>query len=154
MVIGLMLTFLLCTTTQSIGYTVQTSNDTTFRGPELEVSTDKLFYRIGEDVTIFLTNVGDEVLSGGGPTITIYDDDNGIVYQEATYCWWELEPGEFIEWIPWDQTNQQGQQVPIGRYVAEGFLSGVNINFIDSTVFYITNFHAYQELAQESTIIP
>lgn len=110
-------------------------------GPILEVTTDKLVYSVGELVTIFLTNVGDETLCGGGPIITIYDEQEEIVYQEATYCWHELEPGEYIEWPPWDQTNQQGQQVPIGQYVVEGFLSGNGENYIDNTTFFIINYN-------------
>ena len=108
-------------------------------GPILEVTTDKLLYSIGELVTIFLTNVGDETLSGGGPIITIFNEQKEIFYQEATYCWHELEPGEYIEWLPWDQTNQQGQQVPIGEYVAEGLLSGGGEDYVDNTTFFIIN---------------
>jgi len=110
-------------------------------GPVLEVTTDKLVYRVGEPVAIFLTNVGDEMLIGGGPTVTIYDEQEDIVYQEATYCWHELEPGEYIEWLPWDQTNKQGQQVPIGMYVVEGLLSGVYGNYVDNVTFFIINYN-------------
>lgn len=110
-------------------------------GPVLEVTTDKTVYSLGEPVTIFLTNVGDETLSGGGPIITIYDEEEEIVYQEATYCWHELEPGEYIEWPPWDQTNQQGQQVPVGEYVVEGFLSGGGENYVDNATFFIINYN-------------
>jgi len=107
-------------------------------GPILEVTTDKLVYNMGQLVTIFLTNVGDETLSGGGPIITIYNAQEEIVYQEATNCWYELEPGEYIEWLPWDQTNQQGQQVSTGKYVAEGFLSGDEENYVDDAIFFIS----------------
>jgi hypothetical protein len=106
-------------------------------GPVLEVTTDKSIYTVGEPVTTFLTNVGDETLSAGGPIITIYNDENEIVYQEATYCWYELDPGEYIQWLPWDQTDQQGQQVPVGRYIVEGFLSGGGENYVDDATFYI-----------------
>ena len=108
-------------------------------GPVLEVTTDKEVYIQGEAVTIFLTNVGDEVLSGGGPIVTIYNNENEIVYQDACYCWYELEPGEYVTWPPWDQTDQQGNQVPIGAYVVEGFLSGGEEGYIDDAIFYIVS---------------
>ena len=107
-------------------------------GAVLEVSTDKEVYSLGEAVIIFLTNVGDEILSGGGPIITIYNGGDEIVYQEACYCWYELEPGEFITWPPWDQTDQLGNQVPLGRYVVEGFLSGGSGGYTDNATFFIS----------------
>jgi len=109
-------------------------------GPVLEVTTDKETYSQGELVTIFLTNIGDEVLSGGGPIITIYNEYNDIVYQLGAYCWVELEPGEFVDWWPpWNQTDQQGVQVPTGTYVVEGFLSGFEENYSDTAIFYIVS---------------
>ena len=108
------------------------------QGAVLEVTTDKTFYILGEPVTIFLTNVGDEILSAGGPIITIYDSEDEIVYQEACYCWYELEPGEYVTWPAWDQTNQQGYQVPVGSYIVEGFLSGFDESYVDEAAFYIS----------------
>lgn len=126
-------------------------NNTAFRGPLLEVTTDKTYYDIGEDVYIFLTNIGDETLSGGGPIITIYDENDNIVYQEATYCWYELEPGEYIEWPPWDQTDQYGNQVPDGEYTVEGYLSdGNGGGWVDDAIFYIGNYKG-EELDQYQT---
>jgi len=107
------------------------------RGAELEVTTDKDVYDPGETVTIYLTNIGDEILYGSGPIITIYNNESEIVFQEATYCWHELEPEEYITWT-WDQTDQQGQQVPNGFYVVEGALYGVGETFVDSSIFAVT----------------
>ena len=91
-------------------------------------------------VNIFLTNVGDEVLSGGGPLVTIYNEENEIMYQLGAWCWVELEPGEFIDWWPpWDQIDKQGEQVPVGTYVVEGFLSDGEDGYIDTAIFYIVN---------------
>ena len=108
-------------------------------GAVLEVTTDKTAYCLGEPVTIFLTNVGDEILSAGGPIVTIYNNEEEIVYQEACYCWWELEPEEYITWLPWDQTDQQGNQVPVGEYVGEGFLSDGGEGYVDTAIFFITD---------------
>ena len=108
------------------------------QGAIFEVTTDKTLYILGESVTIFLTNVGDENLSAGGPIITIYDSEDEIVYQEACYCWYELEPGECITWPSWDQTNQQGDQVPVCSYIVEGFLSGFDESYVDEAAFYIS----------------
>jgi len=146
--IGMVLIMLIFSTIASLGSNVTDNKNSEVyirnpcsMGPELDVTTDKKEYNIGEPVTIFLTNIGDEILSAGGPIITIYDEDEEIVYQEGTYCWHELDPGEYIEWLPWDQTNQQGQQVPVGKYVAEGFLSGVSENYVDTETFFIINYN-------------
>ena len=138
MSLGIILVLLLLSLTSSVStFTITSDAPCSTGGPELEVTTDKRFYRQGESVAIFLTNIGDEVLSAGGPIVTIYNRENEIVYQEGCYCWWELEPGEYIEWPPWDQTDQYHQQVPYGKYVVEGFLSGYDHDFIDSATFYI-----------------
>ncbi len=109
------------------------------QGAVLEVTSDKSLYSLGEPVKIFLINVGDETLSAGGPIITIYNNKDEIVYQQACYCWYELEPGEYVTWPPWDQTNQQGEQVPVGYYVVEGFLSGFDENYVDDATFFISD---------------
>lgn len=110
-------------------------------GAVLEVTTDKTVYCLGEPVTVFLTNVGDEILSAGGPIVTIYNEDDEIVYEEACYCWWELEPGEYITWPSWDQTDKQGNQVPVGEYIGEGFLSGGGENYVDTAIFFIIDYN-------------
>ena len=137
--VGVVLIILLLSSTSSLGIAIASNKKSSSTGAVLEVTTDKIIYSPGEPVAIFLTNVGDELLSAGGPIITIYNNDNEIVYQEATYCWYELEPGEYVTWPPWDQTDQQGVQVPVGRYVVEGFLSGGEENYIDTATFYIFN---------------
>jgi len=109
-----------------------------YYGPELEISTDKTVYQPGEEVQIFFKNIGDELLCGGGPTVTIYNEENEIIYQLASYCYWELEPGEFMEWPPWDQTNFQDEQVEVGSYVIEGLLTGNDEVYIDTTTIYIS----------------
>ena len=148
LVVGVLSITMLLSATGSLGYSIadKVCYDALLHeehmipiGPQLDVTTDKETYEVGELVTIYLTNVGDEVLCGGGPIVTIYDQDDAIVYQLGCYCYWELEPGEYIEWIPWDQTNQQNEQVPVGTYVAEGFLSDGEEGYIDTATFAIVN---------------
>jgi len=153
------ITLLLTSTSSAIFINIYNKNQV-FGGPVLEVTTNKYDYISGESVIIYLTNIGDETLSGGGPIITIYNENNDIVYQEATYCWYELEPGEFVEWPQWDQTDQQGQQVPNGEYSVEGFLSnGNNGGFVDDAIFYIGIINSdeldqFQTEMTENTLIP
>jgi hypothetical protein len=111
------------------------------KGAELDITTDKTFFQIGEMVEIFFLNIGDATLYGGGPIVTIYNYEDEIIYQEACYCYWEIEPGEFMEWSPWDQTNKNGEQVPVGEYTVEGFLSGNQENYVDTTTIYIVDFN-------------
>jgi hypothetical protein len=142
--IGIVLITLVLSTIGSLGIPIVDNKnaeifwkDPVLMGPLLEVTTDKTAYCLGEPVTIFLTNVGDEILSAGGPIITIYNEDDVIVYQDACYCHWELEPEEYITWPSWDQTDQQGNQVPIGRYEVEGFLSNGGEDYVDNATFFI-----------------
>lgn len=148
LLVGIVLILMVCSTTGSLGFTIEHKKIDNIacekhllpRGPVLEVTTDKETYSQGELVTIFLTNVGDEVLSGGGPIVTIYNEENEIVYQLGAYCWVELEPGECIDWWPpWDQTDEQGEQVPVGSYIVEGFLSNHEDGYSDTAIFYIVN---------------
>jgi hypothetical protein len=132
-------TFVLLIAVLMVLTTMVTTGAGESQGAILEVSTDKTLYIIGEPVIIFLTNVGDENLSAGGPIITIYDSEDEIVYQEACYCWYDLEPGEYVTWPAWNQTNQQGDQVPVGGYVVEGFLSAYDENYVDDANIFISN---------------
>jgi hypothetical protein len=108
------------------------------RGPELEVTTDKNVYKIGKIVTMFFTNIGDQTLSGGGPIVSYYNEENELVYQEAVYCWWELDPDEYFTWT-WDQKDFNNKQVPVGEYAVEGYLSGGENGFVDTATFYIVD---------------
>ena len=150
--LGVVLVLVLLSTTGSLGSIEVNNKNPSSTGALLEVTTDKKMYNQGELVTIFLTNIGDEILSGGGPIVTIYNKNDEIVYQEACYCWVELEPGECIDWWPpWDQTDLYGNQVPVGRYVVEGFLSGSEEDYIDTYTFYIVNLHF---IPAEKIVIP
>ena len=146
--VAVVLIAVIVSTTSSLGFTIAHKKIDNIAcekylpslGPVLDVTTDKETYNQGELVTIFLTNVGDEVLSGGGPLVTIYNEENEIMYQLGAWCWVELEPGEFIDWWPpWDQIDEQGEQVPVGTYVVEGFLSDGEDGYIDTAIFYIVN---------------
>jgi len=104
------------------------------QGPEMELTTDKTVYTYGETVNIFLTNVGDELMCVTGPHIIIYNEDDEIVFEEACYCYWELEPGDFVT-MYW-----HNPQVPAGEYEIEGILSGDEQDYIDTATIYIVNY--------------
>ena len=140
---GAVIISILLSASSSFGLITSNKNDnivivqeTQTGGAELEVTTDKNVYELGITVTIFFTNIGDEILSGGGPIVSYYNDENELVYQEAVYCWWELEPGEYFTWT-WNQKDFDNEQVPVGEYTVEGFLSGVENGFVDTATFYI-----------------
>jgi len=148
--VSIILILVVLSTTGSLGNVEVENKNPSSMGAVLDVTTDKTTYGKGEPVAIFLTNVGDDTLRGGGPIITIYNNKNEIVYQDACYCWHELKPGEYIAWPPWDQKDQQGVQVPTGRYTVEGILFGGK-TYIDTATFYIINGHF---LAVERVDVP
>lgn len=146
LLIGAVVIVLLLSASSSFGLVTSNKNDDVgiiekiqTEGAELEVTTDKNVYEVGEIVTIFFTNIGYETLSGGGPIVSYYNDENELVYQEAVYCWWELDPGEYFTWT-WNQKDFNNEQVPVGEYMVEGCLSGGENSFVDTATFYILNY--------------
>ena len=146
LLIGAVVITLLFSTSSSIGFVSKFKKDDLSsldiflpRGAVLEVTTDKNLYNTGETVTIFFTNIGDETLSGGGPIVSYYNHEEELIYQEAVYCWWELEPNDYFTW-KWDQKDFNKEQVPEGEYTVEGFLSGGENGFLDSATFCILNY--------------
>lgn len=142
--VGIVVMALVLSTAGSLGYNYNViKNDGSIVGKSfsvgavLEVTTDKTAYCLGEPVTIFLTNVGDEILCAGGPIVTIFNECDEIIYEEGCYCYWELESGEYITWPSWDQTDKHGNQVPVGEYVVEGFLSDGGEGYVDTAIFFI-----------------
>jgi len=109
------------------------------RAAELDITTDENLYYIGDTITIYFTNVGDETLSGGGPILSYYNSEDELIYQEGAYGWYELEPGEYFTWT-WNQKNFSDEQVPMDKYKVEGLLSGVDKDYIDYSYFFILDY--------------
>lgn len=99
---------------------------------QLLLETDKDVYNLGENVTITLTNIGDDtVMFGGWPPWIIYTYPYWErVYPEAiAYLAWDLDPGE-SETLSWNQYNEYNDTfVGPGRYV-------VYEHNYDHTVFF------------------
>jgi len=87
---------------------------------QLSLETDKNVYNLGENVTITLTNIGDDtVMFGGWPPWIIYTYPYWErVYPESlVYLAWDLDPGE-SETLSWNQYNEYNDTfVSSGRYV-------------------------------------
>lgn len=99
---------------------------------QLLLETDKDVYNLWENVTITLTNIGDDtVMFGGWPPCIIYTYPYWErVYPEAiAYLAWDLDPGE-SETLSWNQYNEYNDTfVGPGRYV-------VYEHNYDHTVFF------------------
>jgi hypothetical protein len=88
--------------------------------------TDRDTYAPGENVTaqISLTNVYDQVytVKPSPPTVVVEELYTSDVV--ATFPGIEeegmLQPGQSLNWsVNWDQKDQGGNQVPLGRYIFE-----------------------------------
>ena len=106
-----------------------------FENKQIDVTTDKLGYNSGENVSLMITNIGNTTIDGN-PSFDIFDKEGNIVFSLRIYLWIELEPGETWFW-EWDQKDDQGQQVPNGTYLLEGHLNTQHETYIDHTLFYI-----------------
>ena len=111
-------------------YTVCTQMDRTdialTEVPTVELTTDKAEYESGETVLITFTNVGDytiPVCSG----FMILDSDGEIVYAPMMLAFSPpVAPGETIEYT-WDQTDDNGYEVPAGSYIISSVQGNVTI---------------------------
>jgi len=103
----------------------------------VQTITDKSQYELGEPVTIAITNIGSDTLSGGGVCMSIYDTEGNLVSGGiCMFLAFEWEPGEGIVWpIPWDQTDVNGEQVPAGTYIIECQAD----RFADTAEIYISD---------------
>ena len=90
------------------------------QAPQLLLQTDRNIYLLGENVTITLSNMGNETVGfGGWPPWVIY------THPEWKWVWpgflaflmWDLDPGESVT-LAWDQSiNQTNSFVGPGTYV-------------------------------------
>ncbi|UCE73340.1 MAG: hypothetical protein JSV56_09935 [Methanomassiliicoccales archaeon] len=123
---------------------------------DIEVWSDKGYYEVGETVTLFAKNTGEETIEPlhyfHDSHILIFDEDGEPVYwslkrteggtslnpgEVKSWCWdqlyrtWVLEQNEFGFWT-WVRAPNYGEQVPVGKYTAYHFEYG-------STTFWIGN---------------
>lgn len=87
---------------------------------ELLLETDKDVYILGENVTITLTNIGNETVEiGGYPAwqIFTYPEEEPVYPRDFAYLAWSLKPEE-NDTIVWNQYNEFNQSyVEPGSYV-------------------------------------
>ena len=87
---------------------------------QLSLKTDKDIYILEENVTITLTNIGNEtVMLAGYPAWEIFTCPEGDRAYPHTFAWllWSLDPGE-NDTITWNQYNDEtGSLVEPGMYV-------------------------------------
>jgi hypothetical protein len=88
--------------------------------PKLSLETDKTIYKLGENVTITLTNISNETVEiGGYPAwqIFTYPQENPVYPEIFAFLAWSLDPGE-NDTIIWNQYDAfMGSFCTIGTYV-------------------------------------
>ena len=89
-------------------------------GETLETTTDKLSYALGEGVTIEIANISPKTITGGGVYYYVYDLEGNWVAGNGLFLLFELQPGEDLHSLIWNQTDKDGKQVDSGTYVIEG----------------------------------
>lgn len=89
----------------------------------LIVTTDKDVYCLHEEVTISITNIGDEIVGLlSEPPLSILDEVGNLVYPEIRlWLYTELGPGETVTYT-WNQWNAFTDTfVPPGKYTVETY---------------------------------
>jgi hypothetical protein len=89
-------------------------------GETIETTTDKLSYALGEGITIEIANISPETITGGGVYYYVYDLEGNWVAGNGLFLAFELQPGEGLHSLIWNQTDKDGKQVDSGTYVIEG----------------------------------
>jgi len=103
-------------------------------GETLETTTDKLSYALGEEVTIEITNISPETITGGGVYYYVYDLEGNWVAGNGIFLAFELQPGEGLPSLTWNQTDKDGKQVESGTYVIRGQAG----DYSDAALIYIS----------------
>lgn len=128
------------------------------------LTTDKIKYNIGEpiNITICVTNIGDEEVTVVFPSSQFADFGIGC-WPEYIYLWsagkfftaevisMTIHSGETIKLLndKWEQVDYNGQQVPAGNYVIDGWMvvSNIHADPVDITIvtpeFEIDSKHFY-----------
>jgi hypothetical protein len=101
----------------------------------IQVSTDKNDYQQGENITIYLKNIGNVTLeeTHGWENYIIKNNDGDVVFHQndVTLAFTSLLPGEKVTVGIWDQKDVNGTQLPPGTYVVEKEYAG----YIDTEEF-------------------
>jgi len=100
----------------------------------LQTITNKLSYALGEEITIEMTNISTETISGGGVYFAIYNLDGNLLAGNGLFLAFEWEPDEGFQSFTWDQTNEHGEQVAPGTYVILGKAG----DYSDATLIHIS----------------
>lgn len=100
----------------------------------LETSTDKLSYALGEQVTIEIANISPETITGGGIYYYVYDLEGNWLAGNGLFLAFELQPGEGLPSLIWNQTDKDGKQVEPGTYVVQGQAG----DYSDATLIHIS----------------
>jgi hypothetical protein len=103
----------------------------------IQVSTDKNVYQQGENITIYLKNIGNVTLNQthGWEDYKIKNNDGDIVFHQmdVSDALTNLLPGEKVTVGIWDQKYINGTQIAPGIYVVEKEYAG----YIDTEEFNI-----------------
>jgi len=89
-------------------------------GEILKTATDKLSYALSEGVTMDITNISPEAITGGGVYYYIYDLEGNWIAGNGIFLAFDLQPGESLPSLIWNQTDKDGKQVDPGSYIMQG----------------------------------
>jgi flagellar hook assembly protein FlgD len=106
----------------------------------LVITTNEARYRIGEPVTITVTNIGDETLTfpNSAVDLKIQNMNTGQIYSViAAQVTTELQPGA-SRMLTWNQEDDNGNNVPAGSYTAivQGILSSSSSQSVSAQVSF------------------
>ena len=94
----------------------------------IQVSTDKNVYQQGENITIYLKNIGSVTLNQthGWEDYKIISSEENIVFHQmdVTGALTSISPGEKVKVSIWDQKDINGTQIAPGIYVVEKEYAG------------------------------
>ena len=102
----------------------------------MNVTTDKDDYQVKENISISIINTGLKELSGQHPGFEILDNNDQLVYETEVVPAVVITLSSFESYHlgTWDQTYQNGTQVPLGTYHACVNFSGVSAKKMFRTI--------------------
>ena len=99
----------------------------------LTLTTDKSAYNIGEQVTITVTNNGDEFITIPNGYVVVDDNGKEIYHPNAVFYMAPLAPGETFDYT-WNQICDDGSQALIGDYTIYTSWDSVEVKLFDSSI--------------------